>query len=190
MSGAADLGPAAAAGAPETGQDARVLVVMGVSGSGKSTVAAMVAEQVGWEFAEGDAMHPPANVDKMHAGTPLTDEDRWPWLDVVAGWIRGHLDAGTNGVVTCSALKRSYRDVLRAPGVVFVHVAGDGALIEERMSQRSGHFMPTSLLQSQLATLEPPQSDEAHLTIAADRTPEEESAEVVARLGLVRIPRA
>ncbi|MBT1607762.1 MULTISPECIES: gluconokinase [Curtobacterium] len=190
MSGAADLGPAAAAGAADTGLDARVLVVMGVSGSGKSTVAAMVAEQVGWEFAEGDAMHPPANVDKMHAGTPLTDEDRWPWLDVVAGWIRGHLDAGTNGVVTCSALKRSYRDVLRAPGVVFVHVAGDGALIEERMSQRSGHFMPTSLLQSQLATLEPPQPDEAHLTIAADRTPEEESAEVVARLGLVRIPRA
>lgn len=105
MSGAADLGPAAAAGAADTGLDARVLVVMGVSGSGKSTVAAMVAEQVGWEFAEGDAMHPPANVDKMHAGTPLTDEDRWPWLDVVAGWIRGHLDAGTNGVVTCSALE-------------------------------------------------------------------------------------
>ena len=84
--------------------DARVLVVMGVSGSGKSTVAAMVAEQLGWAFAEGDAMHPAANVDKMHAGTPLTDEDRWPWLDVVAGWIRGHLQAGTNGVVTCSAL--------------------------------------------------------------------------------------
>ena len=192
MSGAADHGAtaaAAAAGAADAGLDARVLVVMGVSGSGKSTVAAMVAEQVGWEFAEGDAMHPQANVDKMHAGTPLTDEDRWPWLDVVAGWISGHLDAGTNGVVTCSALKRSYRDVLRAPGVVFVHVAGDGALIEERMAQRSGHFMPTSLLQSQLATLEPPQPDEAHVTIAADRTPEEESAEVVERLGLVRIPR-
>ena len=166
--------------------DARVLVVMGVSGSGKSTVAAMVAEQLGWDFAEGDAMHPQANVDKMHAGTPLTDEDRWPWLDVIATWIHTHLDAGTPGVVTCSALKRSYRDVLRAPGVVFVHVAGDGSLIEDRMSQRSGHFMPTSLLASQLATLEPPQADEAHVTIAADRTPEEESAEVIDRLGLTR----
>ncbi|WP_439694396.1 gluconokinase [Curtobacterium sp. SP.BCo] len=159
---------------------------MGVSGSGKSTVAAMVAEQLGWDFAEGDAMHPQANVDKMHAGTPLTDEDRWPWLDVIASWIGSHLESGTPGVVTCSALKRSYRDVLRAPGVVFVHVAGDGSLIEDRMSQRSGHFMPTSLLASQLATLEPPQSDEAHVTIAADRTPEEESAEVIDLLGLRR----
>ncbi|RDH99388.1 gluconokinase/shikimate kinase [Curtobacterium sp. AG1037] len=168
----------------EGGVDARVLVVMGVSGSGKSTVAAMVARRLGWDFAEGDEMHPQANVDKMQAGTPLTDEDRWPWLDVVAGWIRTHLDDGRPGVVTCSALKRSYRDVLRAPGVVFVHVAGDGALIADRMSARSGHFMPTSLLASQLATLELPQADEAHVTIAADRTPEEESAEVLERLGL------
>ncbi|PZE62268.1 gluconokinase [Curtobacterium sp. MCPF17_001] len=163
--------------------DPQVLVVMGVSGSGKSTVAAMVADELGWEFAEGDSMHPEANVAKMHAGTALTDEDRWPWLDVVAGWIRGHLDAGTNGVVTCSALKRSYRDVLRASGVVFVHVAADRALLEERMSSRSGHFMPASLLASQLATLEPPQPDEAHLTVTADRSPEEESAEVLELLG-------
>lgn len=168
----------------EGGVDARVLVVMGVSGSGKSTVAAMVARRLGWDFAEGDEMHPQANVDKMQAGTPLTDEDRWPWLDVVAGWIRTRLDDGRPGVVTCSALKRSYRDVLRAPGVVFVHVAGDGALIADRMSARSGHFMPTSLLASQLATLELPQADEVHVTIAADRTPEEESAEVLEQLGL------
>ncbi|MCJ1713740.1 gluconokinase [Curtobacterium sp. VKM Ac-2922] len=168
--------------------DARVLVVMGVSGSGKSTVAAMVAERLGWDFAEGDAMHPPANVAKMQAGTPLDDDDRWPWLDVVAAWIRDHLASGTHGVVTCSALKRSYRDVLRAPGVVFVHVAGDGTLIEDRMSARSGHFMPTSLLASQLATLEPPQPDEAHVTIAADRTPEAECDEVVERLGLDPTP--
>ena len=169
--------------------DARVLVVMGVSGSGKSTVAAQVAERLGWDFAEGDSMHPQANVDKMHAGTPLTDEDRWPWLDVVAAWIRTHLETGVPGVVTCSALKRAYRDVLRAPGVVFVHVAGSGDLIEDRMRQRSGHFMPTSLLASQLATLEPPQPDESHITIAADRTPEEESAEVVERLALRALPR-
>ncbi|MBT2503365.1 gluconokinase [Curtobacterium sp. ISL-83] len=168
--------------------DARVLVVMGVSGSGKSTVAAMVAERLGWDFAEGDAMHPQANVDKMHAGTALTDEDRWPWLDVVAAWIGEHLASGRPGVVTCSALKRSYRDVLRAPGVVFVHVAGDGSLIEGRMLVRTGHFMPTSLLTSQLATLEPPQADEAAITIAADRTPEDESAEVIDRLGLLPQP--
>ncbi|ROP66417.1 gluconokinase [Curtobacterium sp. ZW137] len=165
-------------------RDARVLVVMGVSGSGKSTVAAMVAERLGWDFAEGDSMHPPANVDKMHAGIPLDDEDRWPWLDVVSGWIDDHLADGSHGVVTCSALKRSYRDVLRAPGVVFVHVAGDGALIEERMSARTGHYMPTSLLASQLAILERPGSDEAHITIAADRTPSEEATEVIARLAL------
>jgi gluconokinase/shikimate kinase len=169
--------------------DARVLVVMGVSGSGKSTVAELVADELGWDFAEGDAMHPQANVDKMYAGTPLTDADRWPWLDVVAGWIRTHLDDGRPGVVTCSALKRSYRDVLRAPGVVFVHIAGDGALIAERMAARSGHFMPTSLLASQLDTLEPPQDDEAYITVAADRSPAEEGAEVLDRLALRASPR-
>ncbi len=158
--------------------------------SGKSTVAERVADDLGWDFAEGDAMHPQANVDKMQAGTPLTDEDRWPWLDVVAGWITSHLDDGVPGVVTCSALKRSYRDVLRAPGVVFVHVAGDGDLIAGRMAARSGHFMPTSLLASQLATLEPPQADEAHIAVAADRSPAEEAAEVVERLALRPTPRA
>ncbi|PCN46909.1 carbohydrate kinase [Curtobacterium sp. 'Ferrero'] len=157
---------------------------MGVSGSGKSTLAASVAERLGWEFAEGDAMHPPANVAKMEAGTALTDADRWPWLDVVAEWIRSHLDAGAPGVVTCSALKRSYRDVLRAPGVVFVHVTGDDTLIAERMAGRAGHFMPTSLLASQLATLEPPQDDEAHLTVAAAGSPDEQVADVVGRLGI------
>lgn len=169
---------------PMSDLDARVLVVMGVSGSGKSTVAAMIADRLGWDFAEGDAVHPPANVAKMQAGTPLDDEDRWPWLDVVAAWIRDHLSSGTHGVVTCSALKRSYRDVLRAPGVVFVHVAGDGTLIGDRMAARSGHFMPTALLASQLATLELPQPDEAHITVAADRTPQEECDEVIERLGL------
>jgi gluconokinase len=157
---------------------------MGVSGSGKSTVAALVAEELGWDFAEGDAMHPPQNVAKMHAGIPLDDADRAPWLRVIAGWIHAHLDAGTPGVVTCSALKRSYRDVLRAPGVVFVHVTGSHALLERRMQERTGHFMPTSLLDSQLALLEPPQDDEAHIDVLADRTPEEEAADVIAQLGL------
>ena len=157
---------------------------MGVSGSGKSTVAALVAERLGWDFAEGDAMHPAANVAKMHAGIPLDDADRAPWLRVIAGWIREHLDSGTPGVVTCSALKRSYRDVLRAPGVVFVHVTGSEALLGQRMHERTGHFMPTSLLDSQLAILEPPQDDEAHITIRADRTPADEASDVIAQLGL------
>ncbi len=177
--------PGAGAGAGRSEVlDARVLVVMGVSGSGKSTVAATVAERLGWDFAEGDAMHPRSNVDKMQAGTPLTDEDRWPWLDVVAGWIRDHLDAGTPWC----------RDVLGAEAVVPRRAPrtggrlrprrGDGALIADRMAARSGHFMPTSLLASQLATLEVPGADEAHVTVAADRTPEEEADEVVERLGL------
>jgi gluconokinase len=168
------------------GDDARVLVFMGVSGSGKSTVAAGVAEALGWDFAEGDAMHSDANVAKMHAGIPLDDDDRWPWLDTIRAWIDGHLAAGTHGVVTCSALKRSYRDVLRAPGVVFVHIVGDPALIRERMSHRTGHYMPTSLLDSQLATLEPPADDEAHIDVAADGSPEQEADEVLERLGLGR----
>jgi gluconokinase len=171
-----------------TALDPRVLVVMGVSGSGKSTVAALVAEALGWDFAEGDAMHPPENVAKMHAGTPLDDADRWPWLGTIAAWIDERLADGRNGVVTCSALKRSYRDVLRAPGVVFVHVVGADALIEGRMSARTGHFMPSTLLASQLATLEPPQADEPHVTIAADRTPEEERDEVLTLLGLAPAP--
>jgi gluconokinase len=157
---------------------------MGVSGSGKSTVASLVAERLGWDFAEGDAMHPEANVAKMHAGIPLDDDDRWPWLDTIAAWIRAHLEAGTHGVVTCSALKRSYRDVLRAPGVVFVHVTGSDALIGERMHERTGHYMPTSLLGSQLAILEPPQADEAHIDVRADRTPAEEADDVITQLGL------
>ena len=147
--------------------DARVLVVMGVSGSGKSTVAAMTAERLGWDFAEGDAMHPPANVAKMQAGTPLDDDDRWPWLDVVATWIREHLQDGTNGVVTCSALKRSYRDLIReaAPAAVFVHLEGSRDVIARRQASRPGHFMPASLLDSQFETLEDLGADEAGVAV-------------------------
>src|SRR5580765_7102246 len=101
-----------------------VLVLMGVSGCGKSTVAGVLAGQLGWEFEEGDDLHPPANIAKMHAGHPLTDEDRWPWLDLVSAWIRGRTDAGLPGIITCSALKRSYRDVLRGDDVVFVYLHG------------------------------------------------------------------
>lgn len=163
-----------------------VLVLMGVSGSGKSTVAALLAERLGWDFEEGDDLHPPANVAKMHAGHPLDDDDRWPWLARVAGWITDHTDAGRPGIITCSALKRSYRDVLRGEHVVFVHVAGSPAAIEARMTARHGHYMPPSLLDSQLATLEPPGPDERSITVEATGPAGAEADLVVERLGLVR----
>jgi gluconokinase len=138
------------------------IVVMGVSGSGKSTVAAELVKRLGWDFAEGDEFHPPANVAKMRAGQPLDDEDRWPWLRTLADWIGEHERAGRSVVVTCSALKRSYRDLLRDghPSVWFAHVTADAGLIRERMENRTGHYMPASLLDSQLDTLAPLQDDE------------------------------
>lgn len=146
-----------------------VLVVMGVSGSGKTTVARMLAARLGWAFAEGDEFHPQANIDKMASGHPLTDDDRWPWLAAIARWIRAQQEAGVSAVVTCSALKRRYRDVLRAGDTVFVHLTGTRELLAARISARHGHFMPAALLDSQLADLEPPDPDEAAVT--ADVTP-------------------
>ena len=162
-----------------------VLVLMGVSGSGKSTIAALLAGQLGWDFEEGDDLHPPANVAKMHAGHPLDDEDRKPWLARVAQWIKEHTDAGRPGIITCSALKRSYRDVLRGEHVVFVHVAGSQEAIAARLASRHGHYMPPSLLESQFATLEPPAPDERSITIGINATAAHEAAEVVKVLGLV-----
>jgi gluconokinase len=138
------------------------VVVMGVSGSGKSTVAAGLVDRLGWEFAEGDDFHPPENVEKMRAGHPLDDDDRWPWLRRLGAWIGEHEQTGRSVVVTCSALKRSYRDLLREghPSVWFAHVTADRELIRDRMENRAGHYMPASLLDSQLETLEPLQDDE------------------------------
>jgi gluconokinase len=146
-----------------------VLVVMGVSGAGKSTIAALLAERLGWMFEEGDALHPKANVEKMAAGIPLTDDDRWPWLAKVADWIDGRLDTGENGIITCSALKRSYRNVInrRGSGVEFVYLAVDKSELEERVEHRPGHFMPASLLDSQLSTLEPPLPPEPAIQVDA-----------------------
>ncbi|ARU51040.1 gluconate kinase [Cellulosimicrobium cellulans] len=151
------------------------LVVMGVAGSGKTTVATLLAQRLGTEYAEADQFHPQANIEKMSAGTPLTDEDRWPWLEAIRDWLSAEAEAGRSGVVTCSALKRSYRDLLRtARGrVCFVHLDGSPELLAERMEHRSGHFMPTSLLPSQLATLEPLDDDEPGFTVDVTRTPEE-----------------
>jgi carbohydrate kinase (thermoresistant glucokinase family) len=145
-----------------------ILVLMGVSGCGKTTVAALLAGRLGWPFAEGDDLHPPENVAKMHAGHPLTDADRRPWLDRIAAWIDEQLAAGRSAIVTCSALKRAYRDVLRrghADSVVFVYLRGTREQIAARLAARHGHFMPAALLDSQFADLEPPSPDERALTL-------------------------
>jgi gluconokinase len=153
-------------------EDVRV-VVMGVSGCGKSTVGRALASALGVPFIEGDELHPPRNVALMASGTPLTDDDRRDWLHAVAAALARA--AGTGAVAACSALKRSYRDILRggAPGLRFVHLTGERAVLEERMRRRSGHYMPPSLLQSQLDILEPPMPDEAAITLGLDATPDE-----------------
>ncbi len=161
-----------------------VLVIMGVSGSGKSTVAGLLAGRLGWDLAEGDDLHPPANVAKMQAGQPLTDEDRWPWLGTIAEWIRAHTAAGTPGVVTCSALKKRYRDVMRGEGVVFVFLEGTQDRISGRLASRHGHFMPPALLESQFEALEAPGADETFINVCVSATPAEVAQEIIDRLGL------
>ncbi len=149
-----------------------VIVVMGVSGSGKSTVGALLAERLGVAYADADDFHPPANIAKMSAGHPLDDTDRAPWLDAIAGWIAGRGDRG--GVVTCSALRRRYRDRLRAdtPGLFFVHLDGPPELIASRLAARTAHFMPSRLMCSQFEALEPLESDEPGAVVPLDGGPE------------------
>lgn len=165
--------------------DPLVLVVMGVAGCGKTSVAELLSERLGWSFLEGDSLHPQANVEKMSAGQPLTDQDRWPWLERIADWIDERLDAGESGIVTCSALKRSYRDLLarRGSGVCFVFLTGERETLEKRMEARTGHFMPPSMLDSQLATLEEPQADEQSVRVAIEQSPSDIVDEVIAQLG-------
>ena len=164
------------------------IVVMGVSGAGKSTVAAELVRRLGWDFAEGDEFHPAANVEKMHSGHPLTDEDRWPWLRRLAAWIGEHEAAGKNAVVTCSALKRSYRDLLRDghPSVWFAHVTAPENLITGRVASRSNHYMPPSLVPSQFATLEPLGDDEPGRLVPGTGSPAEVVDEVLADLARER----
>ncbi|WP_435058865.1 gluconokinase [Streptomyces sp. bgisy060] len=159
-----------------------VVVVMGVAGTGKTTVGPLVAKALALPYAEGDDFHPAANVAKMSAGVPLDDADRGPWLDAIGEWAQRR--AGLGGVVSSSALKRIYRDRLRAaaPGVVFLHLTGDRELIEERMAARKGHFMPAALLDSQFAVLQPLQDDEAGVAVDVTGTPEEIGARAVAAL--------
>ena len=156
------------------------VVVMGVSGSGKTTVGERLAAQLGVPFVDGDALHPPANVAKMASGVPLTDDDRAPWLRIVGQAVAGTTPEGV--VVACSALKRSYRDLIRAeaPGTLFAELDGTRELLAARMSARPGHFMPVSLLDSQLATLEPLQQDEDGLRLDVGGSPDQLAATIAA----------
>ncbi|RKT02689.1 gluconokinase [Streptomyces sp. 3211.6] len=161
-----------------------VIVVMGVAGTGKSTVGRLLADALGVPYAEGDSFHPAANVARMSAGIPLEDADRWPWLDAVGAWVRGR--GGEGGVVAASCLKRAHRDRLRAAapgvGVVFVHLTGGRPLIGARMAARTGHFMPVSLLDSQFAALEPLGADEPGFAVEVSGTPEEITGRALAAL--------
>jgi gluconokinase len=161
-----------------------VVVVMGVSGSGKSTVAAMLAAALGCQFQEGDDLHPPENVEKMRRGTPLTDADRMPWLRKIAEEIDGWRARGECGVLTCSALKRSYRDLIIGDrhDVVLVYLKGSRDLIHRRMAARHEHFMPVALLDSQFATLEEPTPDKHPIIVDVGGKPAEIAHEIVRQL--------
>jgi ribose 5-phosphate isomerase A len=162
-----------------------ILVVMGVSGAGKTTIGEELAARLGWPFEEGDSLHPEANVAKMHAGIPLTDADRQPWLERVAAWIDGQRAAKRPGIITCSALKRSYRDVVIGdrPEVRLVYLRGGRDLIAEHLSGRKGHFMPASLLQSQIDTLEGPDPDEDPLIVDVGPSAAQVADEIIRQLG-------
>lgn len=162
------------------------IIVMGVSGCGKSSVGADLAARLGLSFIEGDVLHPKANVDKMAAGTPLTDEDRWPWLTIIGETMAGALAKGEGIVVSCSALKKIYRDHLRkAAGgrLAFVYLEGSHALLSARMGARTGHFMPPALLESQLATLEVPTGEPGVVTISIDQEVDSIVADTLQALG-------
>ena len=154
---------------------ARALVIMGVSGSGKTTIGVGLAKRLGWPYFDADDFHPPANIAKMSAGEPLTDEDRWPWLDQLNRLIASHLARPQPLILSCSALKRSYRERLLAgtQGGKIIYLEGSYELILDRMRDRKGHYMRPEMLQSQFSALEPPTPDEGVLTVQIDGPPEE-----------------
>ncbi len=161
-----------------------VLVLMGVSGAGKTTVALELHRVLGWKFQEGDDLHPPANVEKMRSGHPLNDEDRKPWLEAVARWIDECLTAGEPGIITCSNLKRAYRRITVGDrkGVTLIYLEGDERLIAERIAERRHRYMPASLLRSQFETLEPPGADEHAVVVPLERSVEETVIDLLRKL--------
>jgi gluconokinase len=163
-----------------------VVVVMGVSGSGKSTIGTLLAERLSWRFEDGDRFHPATNVEKMHQGIPLTDDDRRPWLAAIADWIDETRRRGGHAVLACSALKRRYRDILVGDrrDVRLVYLEGDEALIARRIAARHGHFMPQSLLHSQFEALEAPGPDENPVTVSIVPSPDQIVARILASLDL------
>jgi carbohydrate kinase (thermoresistant glucokinase family) len=161
------------------------IMVMGVSGAGKSTVGRILAARLSCPFRDADSFHPKANIEKMSRGEPLTDDDRWPWLHAIAAFIAEHRAAGTQCVVTCSALKRVYRNIVtnkQSTDVRLVYLKGEFDLIAARLAARKGHFMPAALLQSQFAALQEPAIDEHALAVSIDATPEEIADRVLRRL--------
>jgi gluconokinase len=162
-----------------------MIIIFGVSGAGKTTVGKLLARELGWRFVEADDFHPAANIEKMRNGHPLTDEDRWPWLDCLRQQIERLLSAGENAVLACSALKRAYRDRLRVSGEVkFMFLRGDYVLVEKQLRGRHRHFMNAALLKSQFDDLEEPQPDENVLTIQLGQTPQEIVEEIKTNLNL------
>jgi gluconokinase len=163
-----------------------IVIVMGVSGCGKSTIGALLASRLRWEFEDADWVQPRANIDKMHNGIPLTDEDRWPWLDAVAAWIDKTRRSGGHGVVACSALKRRYRDILigKRADVRLVYLKGDETLIARRIATRHEHFMPRSLLHSQFEALEEPGPDENPIIVSIEPHPREIVARILSAMSM------
>ena len=166
--------------------DVAVLVVMGVSGSGKSTIASMLAHRLHWIYEDGDWLHPQSNVEKMHHGEPLNDADRAPWLHAIAGWIDATRKAGNHGVVACSALRRAYRDILigERRDVRLIFLKGDRDLIGRRIAARADHFMPPELLDSQFKALEEPAADERPIVVSVAPHPREIVETIVRKLGI------
>jgi gluconokinase len=164
-----------------------IVLMGGVSGSGKTTVGALLAKRLNWLFADGDAFHPAANIAKMRSGVPLTDADRWPWLKIIAQWMDDKIAAGESAVVPCSLLKRSYRDLLLTgrPAARLVFLTASRDVLHARLVARHGHFFTAKLLDSQFADLELPQPPENVLTLDAAAAPAELADEIIARLGLV-----
>jgi len=164
-----------------------IVIICGVSGAGKTTVGKLLAQELGWHFYEADDFHSPGNVEKMRTGVPLTDEDRWPWLENLRELIERELSAGENAVLACSALKRKYRERLCVgPDVKLIFLRGDCAFITERLRRRHGHFMNPALLQSQFGDLEEPQQEQPAITIELGRLPHELVEEIKAKLFLAR----